>query len=68
MREANPPTIATPCPRCGAPTVWALRDGDGDASGAVLRAGCDCQLSPDQWADLAERANALLDEREETPG
>jgi hypothetical protein len=54
------PTISTACPRCGQPTVWELREHGGGWAVVVLRAGCDCWLSPDQWADLAERANTLL--------
>ena len=63
----NPlPTISTVCPRCGKPTVWYQRAFDGGEAVEVLRAGCDCWLSRDQWADLAERANTLLDAREAT--
>ncbi len=59
-------TIGTACPRCGKATVWDRRDHGGGDTVEVRRAGCACWLSPDQWADLAERANTLLDARQET--
>ena len=61
------PTISTACPRCGQATVWDRRDHGGGDTVEVLRPGCACWLSADQWADLAEQANALLDIRQETP-
>ena len=64
MRDKTPATIATPCPRCGQPTVWELRERGGIRVVEVRRAGCTCWPSPDQWADLAERANTLLGEQE----
>ena len=68
MCEEPAPTATLPCPRCGGPIVWDRRDHGGGPTVEVRRAGCGCALAPDQWADLAERANALLDAWEETPG
>ena len=59
------PTIGTACPRCGRATVWERRDHGGGETVAVLRPGCARWRSPDQWADLAARANTLLDAGEE---
>ena len=68
MGEEQAPTAALPCPRCGETMVWDRRDHGGGRTVEVRHAGCGCHLTRDQWADLAERANALLDEREEAPG
>ena len=60
MRD-KPVQLTTPCPRCGAPITWALRDWDDCEAAEVRRAGCTCWLTRDQWADMAELANTLLD-------
>ena len=57
--------LVIPCPRCGAGISWALRDYGDERAVEVRHAGCACQLTRDQWADLAERANTLLDEPQE---
>ncbi len=57
------PIISTACPRCGKATVWDRRGHGGGDTVAVRRAGCACWLSRDQWADLAELAEAALVER-----
>ena len=75
---SDDPTVETPCPRCGALTVWVLPRAGG-IEGAlryvtglelieVLRKGCDCDLSDDEWGTLADEADGLLEEARDDAG
>ena len=56
------PTAAVPCPRCGRPPTWVLRDQGTFHSVEQLRADCDCDLTDDEWLDLGGEAYAQLEE------
>ena len=57
--------VTTFCPRCGKPMVWARRrvpSGQGTGMDAleVVAWGCFCQLTDDEWGDLADEADEVL--------
>ena len=63
MHDATPPPIATPCPRCGRPIVWAVATRGGVEALEVADQPCTCALTRDQWADLAEQAEEQRERR-----
>ena len=59
---ADDERIATPCPRCGRPIEWAAYTRGGVEALEVAHQDCACQLTRDQWADLAEQAERVQEE------
>ena len=55
--------VTTFCPRCGRPIVWSVARVPFGADMEVAGRACQCPLSDDEWDDLAEQAEAVLEGR-----